>query len=193
MKKLLPLILPTLLLTSCSGPDSSGGIEFSKTANAFPFGDCRGSGYQTHHTEKTGCGWFSAHEKSYYIMPYADLSGADLNGADLSYADLNRADLSYADLNGADLSYANLYGAYLNANLRHAILNFADLSYATLAHANLRRARLIGTNLSGANLYGADLTASNHTGARGNSRTICPNGKSRRPLGSLGHGDDCGF
>ena len=87
--KLLPLILSTLLLTSCSGPDSSGGVEFSKTANAFPFGDCRGSGHQTHSTEKTGCGWINVNEKSYYIMPHAYLTGADLSGANLSGANLS--------------------------------------------------------------------------------------------------------
>ena len=81
--KLLPLILSTLLLTSCSGPDSSGGVEFSKTDNAFPYGDCRGPGYQTHNDLLTGCGWVTAHEKSYYIMPDADLTDADLTDADL--------------------------------------------------------------------------------------------------------------
>ena len=156
--KLLPLILSTLLLTSCSGPDSSGGVEFSKTDNAFPYGDCRGSGNQTHHTEKTGCGWLTAHEKSYFIMPGADLSNADLRGANLSHADL-----SHANLNDAGLYDAGLY----DANLSHANLSGANLSLAHLYDANLS-----GANLNFAHLYGANLT-----GVKANSSTICPNGK----------------
>ena len=117
---LLPLILSTLLLTSCSGPDSSGGVVFSKTDNSFPYGDCRGSGYQTHSPEKTGCGWLTAHEKSYYIMPWADLNDANLTGAILSGANLNAANLtaanlSYANLFKVDLSGANLTGVKANS------------------------------------------------------------------------------
>ena len=169
MKKLLPLILSTLLLTSCSGPDSSGGVEFSKTANVFPYGDCRGSGYQTHHTEKTGCGWITVDENNYYIMPYAKLIDANLSGADLRRVILTNANLSGADLSGADLRRVIL----TNANLRDANLIDADLS-----NANLRGAILIGANLSGADLRG--VTA--------NSRTTCPNG-----INYGTSGNDCPF
>ena len=113
--KLLPLILSTLLLTSCSGPDSSGGIEFSKTANSFPYGDCRGSGYQTHSTAETGCGYFVSQnanpENSYYIMSNGNLSGANLSHASLTPANLTYANLTNADLTFADLSYCDLTGA----------------------------------------------------------------------------------
>ena len=167
--KLLPLILSTLLLTSCSGPNSSGGVEFSKTANSFPFGDCRGSGYQTHSTEKTGCGWLTAHEKSYYIMPWADLNDANLTGAILSGANLNAANLT-----AANLSYANLFKVDLSgANLTGAILSHAYLSEA---------------NLSYAYLFKADLSGANLTGVKANSRTICPNG-----INYGTSGNNCGF
>ena len=164
MKKIIPLILSTLLLTSCSGPDSSGGVEFSKTANVFPYGDCRGSGNQTHHTEKTGCGWITADEKTYYIMPNAELSFANLMGANLS---------------GANLSRANLMGAYLSN---------ADLSGAYLRHANLMGADLRGANLTDANLSNADLEGAYLRGVKANLHTICPNG-----IKWGTSGNNCGF
>ena len=52
--KTIALILSLLLLTSCSNPDTSGGVTLSRgggdNGNEFPYGDCRGSGYQTHST-----------------------------------------------------------------------------------------------------------------------------------------------
>ena len=125
---LLPLILTTLLLTSCSGPDSSGGVEFSKTGNAFPYGDCRGSGYQTHHTEKTGCGWITVNEKSYYIMPWADLIDENPGFTNLSYTNLGHANLNDAYLVDANLRNADLYGADLSgADLSGVLANSSTI------------------------------------------------------------------
>ena len=146
MKKLLPLILSTLLLTSCSGPDSSGGVEFSKTDNAFPYGDCHSPGHQTHSTEKTGCGWFLIYTKN-YIWAHAGLTNANLSGANLSDAYLHGGSLDNANLTNADLTYANL------------------------TNADLTGANLTDANLSGANLSNAALS-----GVKANSSTICPNG-----------------
>ncbi|XXK27223.1 pentapeptide repeat-containing protein [Arenicellales bacterium nBUS_45] len=194
MNKIIPLILSTLLLTSCSGPDSSGGVEFSKTANAFPYGDCRGSGYQTHHTERTGCGWFMAHEKSYYIMPWADLIDEISGFTNLSYTNLGHANLNDAYLVDANLRNADLYGADLNgadlsgADLSNSYLSEANLSNAFLYGANLTHANLNGANLSNADLYGADLSGANLTGVQATSSTICPNG-----INWGTSGNDCPF
>ena len=212
MKKIIPLILSTLLLTSCSGPDSSGGVVFSKTDNSFPFGDCRGSGYQTHSTAETGCGWFTAHEKSYYMMPNARfLSGANLRLAYLPNANLTNANLSNAMLIGADLNSANLTNANLtnanligvglpNANLTNANLSGANLRLAYLPNANLTNANLskailydailTGANLSHANLTGVILTLMPPlpSGIKANSSTICPNG-----INYGTSGNDCPF
>ena len=108
MGKIIPLILSSLLFASCSGPDSTGGVEFSKTANVFPFGSCRGSGYQTHSAERTWCGWITVDEKNYYIMPNANLSNTILDGASLYKADLSGARLTNTNLDGVDLSGAEL-------------------------------------------------------------------------------------
>ena len=208
MKKILPLILSTLLLTSCSGPDSSGGVEFSKTANEFPYGDCRGPGYRTDSTEELGCGYFVSQnanpETSYYIMPGANLYGANLMAANLSYANLSRANLEdtrfgYADLSGADLSGVNLEDASLSyANLSRTDLRGAklgapsggpaSLSGTNLSGADLRGAEVWRTYLGGANLTGADLRGADLNSVRADYRTICPNGKK---WGTTGN--NCGF
>ena len=156
-----------LLLTSCSNPDTSGGVTLSKDPHPdnapFPDGSCN---YQhAFGKTNTGCGWITANEQSYHIEPGANLRGANLSGTNLSGANLSklpnmpimagRVNLEYANLTGANLGGANLFGAQLG---------FADLS--------------------GANVSGGDFRD-----AVGNGQTICPNGN---PWG-LNNGGDCLF
>ena len=120
--KTLILILSAFLLTSCSNPDTSGGVTLSRgggdDANEFPNGSCVGP-YENTPDLDTGCGWITGDEASYYIMPGADLYGANLMAANLSYANLSRTDLRGAKLGApsggpASLSGTNLSGADLS-------------------------------------------------------------------------------
>ena len=124
-------IASTLLLTSCSNPDTSGGVTLSRgggdDGNEFPHGDCDGPGENTD-ASGTGCGWIYANERSYYIMPYAKLENAILRFADLRHADLRGADLQHADLRLTHLEHADLRDAKLqHADLRDVYLESADL------------------------------------------------------------------
>ena len=89
------------------------------------------------------------------LVPWWNLSRANLSGTDLSRANLSGANLSGANLSGTDLSRANLYRANLAG---------ANLSGANLYRANLYRANLAGDNLAGANLAGTDLYRANLSG-----------------------------
>jgi len=147
-------VVSALLLTSCSNPDTSGGVAVTMSrdnASEFPDGSCEGPGKFTDNLN-TGCGWIYPNEKGYYIQPDANL-----------YA---------ADLYGANLRGAYLRGAYLSvAHLRDAILRDTDLRRANLRGADLRDADLSGADLRDANLSGADLS-----GVKADSSTICPSG-----------------
>ena len=92
-------VASTLLLTSCSDPDTSGGVS-GDDANEFSHGSCEGPG-KNPPDGYSGCGWISVNENSYYIMPGADLTGANLRGANLTGANLTGMDLSRI---GADSS-----------------------------------------------------------------------------------------
>ena len=96
-------------ITPCSNPETWDGVTLSRgcgndSTNVFPYGDCRGSGYQTHSTKETGCGWITVDEKNYYIKPYAKLRDADLRDAILIGANLSSADLRGAILSGVKAS-----------------------------------------------------------------------------------------
>ncbi|NDB66369.1 MAG: pentapeptide repeat-containing protein [Euryarchaeota archaeon] len=156
MKRLIPIPCVTLSLTACSGSDSSGGVALSKdpypTNQEFPDGDCDDD--PTFAETNTGCGWIHINERSYYIKPGADLSGAnlvraDLSGANLQLANLENANLRRANLSGAILAYTKLR----STNLSRAELRRADLRYADMFNANLMRADLTGAALEHADLY----------------------------------------
>ena len=181
--KIIALILSLLLLTSCSNPDTSGGVTLSRgggdDANEFPHGSCEGQG-KNPPGGRTGCGWIHVNEESHYIMPSAHLRSANLRGADLQGAGLTDADLRYAELE--------------DANLEDAILIDADLSGADLRYAELQ-----GADLSGARLRDVRSDCKRRkcgpvnkkirlTGVKADSRTTCPNAKK---WGAAGH--DCPF
>jgi hypothetical protein len=99
------IAVSALLLTSCSNPDTSGGVTMQRdTDNSLPYGNCRGPGYQTYSTNPQGlvCGFYVSQnanpESSYYIMPNANLTdgwaGTDMQGWNLKDADLTGADLT---------------------------------------------------------------------------------------------------
>ena len=166
MKIIITLILSAFLLTSCSNPDTSGGVTLAKGGgdhhNNFPYGSCKGPDTFHNQGSKTGCGWISVTDKKFhYIEPNANLFMAYLSGATLSGANLGRANLSGAHLSNANLSYANLQ----SANLSAAFLYGANLSAANLTEANLDRANLTKANLDGTNLTGATLTGTLLEGA----------------------------
>ena len=114
-------VASALLLTSCSNPDTSGGVTLSKDPHPknapFPHGACNDD--HAFDERDTGCGWING----YFIKPGADLSYANLIGANLRGADLSRAKLNYAHLSGAWLEGAWLEGA----DLTGAMLEGADL------------------------------------------------------------------
>ena len=179
MKIIITLILSAFLLTSCSNPDTSGGVTLHKRSGEpwavcesdggnkkcipgytddFPHGLCTGPTELGAKSETTGCGYrwvyYSwGHSSRYYIRPGVNLSGANLTKRNLYGANLKRANLTNANLSNADLSHADL-GA---ANLSGANLSNANLSGANLYGANMHRANLKEANLTGADLRNAKL------------------------------------
>ena len=163
--KTIALMLSLLLLTSCSSPDTSGGVTLSRggdDANEFPYGSCEGQG-KNPTGGRTGCGWITVYDlnvayRGQYIMPGVNLNGVLLNGLDLNYADLRNAKLRGTEMYGTQLREANLTGSDMkDAKLGRAFLQNARLVYVTLTDADLWRADLRGANLNHARLWGARL------------------------------------
>ena len=113
------IAVSALLLTSCSNPNTSGGVTLSKDphpSNAlFLGGSCNGQ--HSFAETNTGCGWLTtADEKTYYIEPNATLKTTSLASENLTGANLTDATMTGANLRGVNLAGANLYRAWLQLN-----------------------------------------------------------------------------
>jgi hypothetical protein len=188
MKTILFLIFAAFLLTSCSNPDTSGGVTLSRGGdhgNEFPYGSCEGPHKKWSGLHR-GCGWLLVDDKRYYIMPVfhrgggVNLSGLDLRGRNLNLASFYNANLSHADLRGTSLHYIDAW----QTNFSHADLRSADLK-----GADFGRADLTGADLRGASLWRARTRDGNRwVAVKADSSTICPN---LNRWGTVGH--DCPF
>ncbi len=178
MKIIITLILSAFLLTSCSNPDTSGGVTLHK------FGprpaDARDCWPQCPQEEPEPDEANNTKEPepdpptTTDEFPHGDCWTPHILGDKskktgcgyLPGRHLYLRTYPYNNLKGANLSGANLAGARLTrANLDGANLQGANLSGAKLAFADLSNANLSGANLSGAYLEGAFLRFSNLSGA----------------------------
>ena len=99
-------------------------------------------------------------------LQFANLKGANLEGAVLVFTNLKGANLEGANLGGAYLMDAHLNHANLGgANLGGAYLNRANLNVANLEGANLKNAHLENTMPVAANLKAANLENAHLEGA----------------------------
>jgi hypothetical protein len=105
------------------------------------------------------------------VLPKADLTGAQLQGAVLFLAQLQGASLDQAQLQGASFVFARLEGASLDeaqlqgASLRYAHLEGASLDEAQLEGASFHYAHLEGASLDEAKLEGSSLDEAQLQGA----------------------------
>ena len=169
--KTLILILSAFLLTSCSNPDTSGGVTLSRggdDANEFPHGSCEGKG-KNPPGGSTGCGWVHSDKGSYYLSSCSHptwYEGCDAIKKIFPYGscDSQSADAPSSGRTGCgwitvyDLNVA-YRGQYImpGVNLNGVLLNGLDLNYADLQNAKLRGTEMYGTQLREANLRGSDM------------------------------------
>ena len=193
MKVIITLILSAFLLTSCSNPDTSGGVTLHKFGprpadardcwpqcpqkepepdpptytDEFPHGLCTGPTELGDKSQTTGCGYISAHGSRYYIRPGVNLQcpnwRGNLAGANLRGAYLEMS--SYDTHTLASLAGANLSGADLYGNYSHTNLSGANLSNAKMFNTGLMDSNLRGADLRHAQLGGAVLINTDLRGA----------------------------
>jgi len=149
--KIIALILSLFLLTSCSNPDTSGGVTLSRGGggdwdNNFPYGSCKGPDQFDNQGSKTGCGWVHSDEGSHYITSCSNPETWD--GVTLSRGCGNEstnvfpfgscegpsADAPSSGKTGCGWVHVNEASYYImpGANLRYASLRGADLRDANL-------------------------------------------------------------
>ena len=191
MKTILFLIFAAFLLTSCSNPDTSGGVTLSRAgaddANEFPHGSCDGQGGNTPNYN-TGCGWITYQSVSRpdprcptygpngpgpmmpnQLSPDSPLCKPHTTSQTIYIKpglDIYLFSAPTINLEGANLANSHLYNSILGG----ANLKWANLSGANISHSNLVEAQLIGTNFSNANLshtvWNAGAKYSNSAGAQ---------------------------
>ena len=165
--KIIALILSLLLLTSCSNPDTSGGVTLSRGGggdwdNTFPNGSCKGPDQFDNQGSKTGCGWVHSDEGSHYITSCSNPETWD--GVTLSRGCGNDSTnvFPYGSCEGpsADAPSSGRTGCgWISAyGKTHYFMPYADLMNADLRATRQWRPNLSGANLRGADLRGADLT-----------------------------------
>ena len=179
MKVIITLILSAFLLTSCSNPDTSGGVTLHKFGPPPEYPrDCwpqcpqeepePDEANNTKEPEPDPPTTTDEFPHGYCgLEPHILGDKSKKTGCGyLPGRHLYVRTYPYNNLKGANLSGANLAGARLTrANLDGANLQGANLSGANLMYADLSNANLSGANLSGADLEGAFLRFSNLSGA----------------------------
>ena len=210
MKIIITLILSAFLLTSCSNPDTSGGVTLHK------FGprpaDARDCWPQCPQKEPEPDEANNTKEPepdppTYTAnFPHGSCIGPTESGVISQTTGCGWFSTPYLRfyvmpgvyprtryLKNANLAGANLARATLPYDLSNTNLSGADLSGANLNGVYLWRADLSGADLSGADLsnailWSADLSGAKLSGVRMNTWTECPNWKR---WGLPGH--NCGF
>ena len=184
MKVIITLILSAFLLTSCSNPDTSGGVTLHK------FGprpaDARDCWPQCPQEEPEPDEANNTKEPepdpptTTDEFPHGDChrphilgDKSQTTGCGYFWGKYWYVMPGQTVSSGGNLSGANLAGARLNsARLNGVNLSGANLSGAKLINANLNGANLSGANLSGAVLEGATLSFSNLKGANFRNATL---------------------
>ena len=186
------IAVSALLLTSCTNPDTSGGVTMQKElglrSNSLPFphGSCNGA--PAYDASNTGCGWVTV-DGDFECGPVFQMSTqaptegphGGWGGGGCTHRTYIKPNTTYnivpilndANLTGANLTNAVLTGAHLGgANLTDANLSGASMRRSKLANANLTNANFYKADLVGTYMTHADLTNANLTGARLNGANL---------------------
>ncbi len=197
MKVIITLILSAFLLTSCSNPDTSGGVTLHKFGpRPADARDCwpqcpqeepePDEANNTKEPEPDEANNTKEPEPdpptSTDEFPHGDCWTPHILGDKskktgcgyLPGRHLYLRTYPYNNLKGANLSGANLSGAYLEG----AFLRFSNLSGADFRKASLRDSDFSSSDVRGANFSGADLWYAYYVGTKKDKSTVCADGRS---------------